>query len=127
MGEIGCASNSDYSRGNGLKVMTQYIFGTGGVVSGLGKGLTSAAIGTLLESHGLTLGMRLDNWPPAGLKRDEERDRKRVEAAAKKFAREDARRRKVAAAAAAKTAAIKKREDTHRMAEANRAFAHYRW
>jgi small subunit ribosomal protein S7 len=24
-------------------------------------------------------------------------------------------------------AAIKKREDTHRMAEANRAFAHYRW
>jgi small subunit ribosomal protein S7 len=23
--------------------------------------------------------------------------------------------------------AIKKREDTHRMAEANRAFAHYRW
>jgi small subunit ribosomal protein S7 len=22
---------------------------------------------------------------------------------------------------------IKKREDTHRMAEANRAFAHYRW
>jgi small subunit ribosomal protein S7 len=30
--------------------------------------------------------------------------------------------------ASAKTgAAIKKREDTHRMAEANRAFAHYRW
>ena len=24
-------------------------------------------------------------------------------------------------------AAIKKKEDTHRMAEANRAFAHYRW
>jgi len=24
-------------------------------------------------------------------------------------------------------AAIKKREDTHRMAESNRAFAHYRW
>jgi len=24
-------------------------------------------------------------------------------------------------------AAIKKREETHRMAEANRAFAHYRW
>jgi small subunit ribosomal protein S7 len=23
--------------------------------------------------------------------------------------------------------AAKKREDTHRMAEANRAFAHYRW
>jgi small subunit ribosomal protein S7 len=24
-------------------------------------------------------------------------------------------------------AAIKKREDTHKMAEANKAFAHYRW
>ena len=24
-------------------------------------------------------------------------------------------------------ASIKKREDTHRMAEANKAFAHYRW
>ncbi len=24
-------------------------------------------------------------------------------------------------------AAVKKREDTYRMAEANRAFAHYRW
>ncbi len=24
-------------------------------------------------------------------------------------------------------ATIKKKEDTHRMAEANRAFAHYRW
>jgi small subunit ribosomal protein S7 len=26
-----------------------------------------------------------------------------------------------------KGTAVKKREDTHRMAEANRAFAHYRW
>jgi small subunit ribosomal protein S7 len=26
-----------------------------------------------------------------------------------------------------KGAAVKKREDTHRMAEANKAFAHYRW
>jgi small subunit ribosomal protein S7 len=30
-------------------------------------------------------------------------------------------------AAANRGAAIKKKEDTHRMAEANRAFAHYRW
>ncbi len=30
-------------------------------------------------------------------------------------------------AANAKGAAIKKKEDTHRMAEANKAFAHYRW
>ena len=30
-------------------------------------------------------------------------------------------------AAAGQGAAVKRREDTHRMAEANRAFAHYRW
>jgi len=30
-------------------------------------------------------------------------------------------------AAAGRGAAIKKKEDTHRMAEANKAFAHYRW
>lgn len=30
-------------------------------------------------------------------------------------------------AAASRGSAVKKREDTHKMAEANRAFAHYRW
>jgi len=30
-------------------------------------------------------------------------------------------------AASGRGAAVKKREDTHRMAEANKAFAHYRW
>ncbi len=30
-------------------------------------------------------------------------------------------------AAAGRGATVKKREDTHRMAEANKAFAHYRW
>ena len=30
-------------------------------------------------------------------------------------------------AANSRGAAVKKREDTHRMAEANKAFAHYRW
>lgn len=34
---------------------TKYIFVTGGVVSSLGKGLASAAIGALLESRGLTI------------------------------------------------------------------------
>jgi small subunit ribosomal protein S7 len=33
----------------------------------------------------------------------------------------------LAAAAKKEGAAIKKREDTHRMAEANKAFAHFRW
>ena len=36
------------------------------------KSLTE--IKEVLESHGLSLGMRLDNWPPTGLKRDDERD-----------------------------------------------------
>jgi small subunit ribosomal protein S7 len=30
-------------------------------------------------------------------------------------------------AASSKGNAVKKREDVHRMAEANKAFAHYRW
>jgi len=30
-------------------------------------------------------------------------------------------------AAGGRGASVKKREDTHRMAEANKAFAHYRW
>ena len=38
--------------------MAKHIFITGGVVSSLGKGLTSAAIGTLLERHGLTIRMQ---------------------------------------------------------------------
>ena len=33
----------------------------------------------------------------------------------------------LSAAAAKRGAAVKKREDTHRMADANKAFAHYRW
>ena len=33
----------------------------------------------------------------------------------------------VADAAENRGAAVRKREDTHRMAEANKAFAHYRW
>jgi CTP synthase len=38
--------------------MTKYIFVTGGVVSSLGKGLTSAAIGWILERHGFTVSMQ---------------------------------------------------------------------
>ncbi len=38
--------------------MTQYIFVTGGVVSSLGKGLTTAAIGLLLESRGLKINIQ---------------------------------------------------------------------
>lgn len=38
-----------------MKSTTKYIFVTGGVLSSLGKGLASAAIGALLESRGLTV------------------------------------------------------------------------
>jgi len=37
---------------------TKYIFVTGGVLSSLGKGLASAAIGALLESRGLTITLQ---------------------------------------------------------------------
>ena len=39
-------------------VKTKYIFVTGGVVSSLGKGLTAAAIGALLEQRGLEVRMQ---------------------------------------------------------------------
>ena len=35
---------------------TKYIFVTGGVVSGLGKGITAASIGRLLKSRGISVG-----------------------------------------------------------------------
>ncbi len=38
--------------------MTKHIFITGGVVSSLGKGLTSASVGMLLEARGLTVRMQ---------------------------------------------------------------------
>ncbi|MDF1667510.1 MAG: hypothetical protein P1V97_37575, partial [Planctomycetota bacterium] len=37
---------------------TKHIFVTGGVVSSLGKGLTAAAIGMLLEKRGLKVAMQ---------------------------------------------------------------------
>ena len=37
---------------------TKYLFVTGGVVSSLGKGLTSASIGMLLEHRGLRVRMQ---------------------------------------------------------------------
>ncbi len=38
--------------------MTRFIFVTGGVVSSLGKGLSSASLGALLQSHGYTVRLR---------------------------------------------------------------------
>ncbi len=39
----------------GIKIMSKYIFVTGGVVSSLGKGISSASIGRLLEERGLSV------------------------------------------------------------------------
>ena len=44
-------------------MQTKYIFITGGVVSGLGKGIAASSIGALLESRGLTVSlMKLDPY-----------------------------------------------------------------
>ena len=43
--------------------MTSYVFITGGVVSSLGKGITSACLGAILEARGLTISMiKLDPY-----------------------------------------------------------------
>src|SRR5256714_7324708 len=43
---------------HGTRRMTKFIFVTGGVVSSLGKGLTSASVGMLLEGRGLNVRMQ---------------------------------------------------------------------
>lgn len=48
---------------DGNKVMTKYIFVTGGVVSGLGKGITAASLGRLLKARGLKVAaQKLDPY-----------------------------------------------------------------
>jgi len=43
--------------------MTKYIFVTGGVVSGIGKGVVAASIGVLMRSRGLSVGaLKLDPY-----------------------------------------------------------------
>ena len=50
----GCQTGrSDAQKKRRSKSIMKYIFVTGGVVSSLGKGLTAAALGTLLENRGL--------------------------------------------------------------------------
>jgi len=41
---------------------TKFIFVTGGVLSSLGKGLASAAIGALLESRGLSVPQQSEHF-----------------------------------------------------------------
>jgi len=48
---------------NGRRKMTKYIFVTGGVVSGLGKGITAASLGRLLKARGLKVAaQKLDPY-----------------------------------------------------------------
>jgi small subunit ribosomal protein S7 len=63
------------------------------------------------------LGHALDNIKPAV----EVKSRRSEKSMAVRLAHE------LIDAADNRGAAVKKREDTHRMADANRAFAHYRW
>ena len=48
---------------------TKYVFVTGGVVSGLGKGITAASLGRLLKTRGLKWRPRswtlTSTWTPA--------------------------------------------------------------
>ncbi len=49
--------------GRGISDMTKYIFVTGGVVSGLGKGITAASLGRLLKARGLKVAaQKLDPY-----------------------------------------------------------------
>ncbi len=52
------ASSPPFGKFEAKIFMTKHIFVTGGVVSSLGKGLTSASIGMLLERRGLTVRMQ---------------------------------------------------------------------
>ena len=49
--------------GKGVLTVTKYIFVTGGVVSGLGKGITAASLGRLLKARGLKVAaQKLDPY-----------------------------------------------------------------
>lgn len=41
-----------------MKKPTKFVFVTGGVLSGVGKGITAASIGTILKSHGLKVNIQ---------------------------------------------------------------------
>jgi CTP synthase len=41
-----------------VRGQTKYVFVTGGVLSGLGKGITAASIGTVLKARGLKVNIQ---------------------------------------------------------------------
>lgn len=61
-GRLSCESGRGRAK-NGENRMTKYIFVTGGVVSGLGKGITAASLGRLLKARGLKVAaQKLDPY-----------------------------------------------------------------
>jgi CTP synthase len=56
-------SSGSYNRAQGGSTETKFVFVTGGVLSSLGKGLSSASIGALMESRGLTVAhLKMDPY-----------------------------------------------------------------
>src|SRR5688572_6432902 len=51
------AKKSEPIRSTSEPMVQKYIFVTGGVVSSIGKGLTAASLGTLLEARGLKVSL----------------------------------------------------------------------
>src|SRR5690606_39724299 len=49
------AATGRWEKVKGRKQMAKYVFVTGGVVSGLGKGITAASLGRLLKSRGINV------------------------------------------------------------------------
>ena len=58
VGELARGPRRIARRAKGLGPMARYIFITGGVVSSLGKGLASAALGALLQARGYKVRLR---------------------------------------------------------------------
>ena len=57
MGYINCRNKIHINRG-GKRMAVKYVFVTGGVVSGLGKGITAASLGRLLKARGYKVTMQ---------------------------------------------------------------------
>ena len=57
MGWCGCP-NLTAGRGKGAEIVTKYIFVTGGVISGVGKGITTASVGRLLKDRGFKVSLQ---------------------------------------------------------------------
>lgn len=57
------AFKSNVSKKSGLSQHTKYIFVVGGVMSGVGKGITSSSIALLLQSRGLSVtALKIDPY-----------------------------------------------------------------